>query len=183
MTKKLRGFTLIEILITTTIMIVFTGLSFAGYRYFNEQRKFEEETKRIVSILELAKKMATTGQQPPSYIPGNTNPCHIFNGGYLFQSVSNNYKLYATNNQAGCFSTVTQLYNLPSNFQLVNNTPGASFGSSTVCYGFRAFGNGVASFCASVLDAQGGFSLKITNTIINKFKIVNVDRAGIITLQ
>src|SRR3990167_4370935 len=61
-TKNLSGFTLIEVLIAAVIILVFSGISLAGYWQFNESKKLDEETKKFVETLMIAKQKAISGE-------------------------------------------------------------------------------------------------------------------------
>lgn len=198
------GFTLIEILITTIIMAVFSALSLAGYRSFQEQQKLEKATKHMVEVLELAKKMATNGQIPP---PTDSNPygydatkcgtpqenqgchCKVFTGEYKIWFVPHSsfviYKMGGVGKHPseGCFymvdlppSTIT-----PDTVRishLNDNWVGTGY------YGFQAFGLGVKSFYSNPpLNPEGGFSVTLKNSVTGQTKKIIVNRAGTISVQ
>ena len=56
--KKSKGFTLIEILVVTTITLIFLGVGLVQYNTYTEQAKLKNEGKKLVDVLELAKKKA-----------------------------------------------------------------------------------------------------------------------------
>ncbi|HLC94552.1 MAG TPA: prepilin-type N-terminal cleavage/methylation domain-containing protein, partial [Patescibacteria group bacterium] len=58
----MSGFTLIEVLIAAVIILVFSGISLAGYWQFNESKKLDEETKKFVETLMIAKQKAISGE-------------------------------------------------------------------------------------------------------------------------
>lgn len=53
-----HGFSLIEILIVISILILFSGMSIAYFNEFTEDKKLESESRKVVDVLELAKKKA-----------------------------------------------------------------------------------------------------------------------------
>lgn len=56
--KKSKGFTLIELLVVISIMLIFIGSTIAQYNNYTEQTKLRNEAKKLVDVLELAKKKA-----------------------------------------------------------------------------------------------------------------------------
>lgn len=186
MEEKSYGFTLIEILITTTIMIVLTGLSFAGYNYFHEQRKLEESTKRFVNNLESLKKSAIGGDKPLS--AGN---CGIWEGDFRVEIWRSTQKYRFGGAGSSDPLCILPLHTLQTNFyndidiifNAINGVTTYSIGS----FDFKAFGFGIkantppGSFAP--LDANGGFSVTLKNIKTNATKTVQVDRAGTITIQ
>ncbi|MEK7522345.1 MAG: prepilin-type N-terminal cleavage/methylation domain-containing protein [Patescibacteria group bacterium] len=56
--KKSSGFTLIEILVVTTITLIFLGVGLVQYNTNTERFKLKNEGKKLVDVLELAKKKA-----------------------------------------------------------------------------------------------------------------------------
>lgn len=55
---KNKGFTLIELIVVISIMILFLGVSLPRYNYYNSQLKLKSEGKKLVDVFELAKKKA-----------------------------------------------------------------------------------------------------------------------------
>ena len=60
MVKNKLAFSFIEILITVTIMSIFSGIALASYNKQTAYKKLEMETSKLIDILELAKKKATS---------------------------------------------------------------------------------------------------------------------------
>lgn len=61
-TKFKRAFTIIEFLIVFGIIGIVTTLSIASYNTFTESNKLKDEVQNAVSVLSLAQKRATTGE-------------------------------------------------------------------------------------------------------------------------
>jgi len=55
------SFTLIELVIVITFILMFTGFSIGYYGQFTEQKKLENETKKIGTILNLARAKTISG--------------------------------------------------------------------------------------------------------------------------
>lgn len=59
--NKRFGFTLVEVLVVTSIMLVTTGFGIARYNDYTQQRRLDHEAKKLVSVFELASKRAISG--------------------------------------------------------------------------------------------------------------------------
>lgn len=104
--KFLNGFTLIEIIIVVAIIILFSGLSLVYYNNFNEQTKLKEEARKLVDVLELAKKKASSGDTPTSCEGG-------FNG-YRVDVNANSYSLSSCCGGICNTTSPVTTYNLPT---------------------------------------------------------------------
>lgn len=62
MVKSNRSFTLIEILVTVMIILLFTGLSIPRYNIYTEQLKLKSEIQQVSDLIELAKKKAISSE-------------------------------------------------------------------------------------------------------------------------
>ncbi len=118
-----KSFTLIELLVVITIMIIFIGSILAQYNTYTEQTKLKNDGRKLVDVLELAKKKALSADlivtpfvTPPTY-------CTNFTG-YRVTISSSSYSLLF-----GCalvYSTV-QNYNLPTNLTVTVGTGDYNF--------------------------------------------------------
>ncbi len=186
MEEKSYGFTLIEILITTIIIVVFSGASVAGYNYFNEQRKLDQAVKKFIENVETLKKNAIVGYKPPS-----AGGCGVWKGDFRIE-VTRSTSLYrlggAGTSNPVCIlpltGTDTNFYNdAMIIFSAINDNTTYSIGS----FDFLAFGSGIKANVPSPdyapLDANGGFSITLKNVVTNITKTVQVSRSGTITIQ
>lgn len=100
-----NGYTLIELLIVITIIGLFSALSLAYYNNFNETKKLTKETQRFLSVLELAKKKASSGDASmcSSPNPGDTPAVAEYSVNVLSSS---SYQL-APNCTTGLPNTIT----------------------------------------------------------------------------
>lgn len=55
------GFTFIELLIVVGLILLFTGFSITYFNFFTERKKIENDSKKIISTLELMKAKTTSG--------------------------------------------------------------------------------------------------------------------------
>lgn len=133
---KRHGYTLFELLVVITIIILFTGISLAYYNSFNEQKRLETETKKFVETLELAKKKTISGDKP----------CDAYNGAYSVEWQTATYKLISS----GCAEQLS--YNLPA---------GITFLAASSLT-FRPFGLGTTPDCAVVKNNNAGKCRKVT---------------------
>jgi len=84
MDKNKQGFTLIEIIVSLSIMAILGTFGLARYNTFNQQQKLKNEAKKFVVVLELAKKKAVASDL--------YQDCNNFNG-YRVTLTANNYSL------------------------------------------------------------------------------------------
>lgn len=82
--KRTYGFTLIETVVVIAIMMFFAGLSMTYFNGYAEEKKLESEEKRIIDVLELAKKKAQVGDTN-NYVCGEFSGYEVvFAGGSYF---------------------------------------------------------------------------------------------------
>lgn len=77
------GFSIVEIVIVLAVLVLFAGLSMAGFRYFGQTRQLDGEARKVVSMLELAKKKASAGEKL----------CTGFDGIYKVEWGGSNYSI------------------------------------------------------------------------------------------
>jgi len=85
MVKNKRAFTLIELIISVSIIALFTSMFLASYNKQTAYKKLDQDTNKLIDVLELAKKKAKAGDV------GNRTDCN-FNG-YLINFSGQNYYL------------------------------------------------------------------------------------------
>lgn len=88
---KPRGFTLIEILISLTIMVLVFGVGFAGYRDFSQGQSLEKAARELRTNLRLAQSIALSGTKPNPPDSRCESP-NVFNG--VFFSASQGANAY-----------------------------------------------------------------------------------------
>ncbi len=110
-----KGFTLIEFLVVISIMAIFTGIGLAQYNTYTEQLKLKNEAKKLVDVLELAKKKSMSADLVGS--------CDDFTG-YRLTISSDSYSL-----SFGCASvySLVQNYNLSTNVTAIIGTGDFNF--------------------------------------------------------
>lgn len=84
-----KAFSLIEIIIILTIILLTAGLSLAYYHLYNQELILKNQAKKLVDVFELAKKKAESSE----LILKNDNYCQNFNG-YRLKIYSNYYQLF-----------------------------------------------------------------------------------------
>lgn len=86
--KKKKSFTIIEILIILTIILIFSSIGIANYNQYNEQIKIKNEAKKFIDVFELTKKQAIT-----SYLYDKN--CSDFKGYQIsINSLGDQYTVY-----------------------------------------------------------------------------------------
>ena len=177
-----NSFTLIELLITISLIIIFSGLSLASYHQFNETKKLEVETKKFVEVLELAKKKIQSGDKenfdtlnPPSKYSGcdliaykvTINPptqyslkAYICANGNTSCSLSNNVCIDAN------------IYNYRSPLEITFSPL-----TTVIFYPFSK------SFFEPPPTPPSNFRcLTITNTNTGKSKLIKIDYSGVVNI-
>jgi len=104
-----KAFTLIELLIVISVILLFSGLSLAAYNDFNEAKKLEAETKKFVEVLELAKKKIMSGDKPST--------CSLLQS-YKVSYGGSVYQLFA---QCSSDIQIGSNFNLPTNIIFISS--------------------------------------------------------------
>ncbi len=84
-----KAFSLIEIIIILTIILLTTSFSLAYYHSYNQELILKNQAKKLVDVFELTKKKAESSE----LILENGNYCQNFNG-YRLKIYSNYYQLF-----------------------------------------------------------------------------------------
>ena len=153
-----NGFTLIELLVVITIVLLITTIGIAYYNQNNQELSLRTEAKKLVDIIELAKKKAqssdliTTPNPTPSY-------CSNFTG-YSVNLTTSGYTLnYLCNN-----TTTVNTYSFPTNISYTGNT---------YDFIFPPLGRGTNITTNTIT---------LINTIINKHIDITISNNGIIQI-
>ncbi len=107
-----KGYSFIEILVVVSVIAVLSGLSLATYNNFTQQQNLDKEAKRLVDVLEIAKKKADA--------PDSAITCTGTFLGYSVNVLAGSYQV-----QYHCSSSDTSLspaitYTFPSGFSAIN---------------------------------------------------------------
>lgn len=97
--KTKNGFTLIEILVSLTIISLLVGVGYAGFRDFSRSQALEAVTRELRGELRAAQSLASSGYKP-------SNPTHVceynpstmvdnYLRGYNISAFSSSYVLFA----------------------------------------------------------------------------------------
>lgn len=163
---KNKGFTLIELLVVSVIILTFSGIILAKYNQQAQQLKLKNEAKKLIDVLELAKKKAVTSELIPT--PNVTPPtfCSNFTGYQFILNSNSNYGLRYCCNES-C-STVLNNYNLDS--KIVITDPLAIPNSLVFTPLMKVFNRTFTS-------------ITLKNTVINKSMTICISPLGIIELD
>jgi len=156
-----KSFTLIEILVVTTITLIFLGVGLVQYNAYTEQTKLKNEAKKLVDVMELAKKKALSADL-------FDKTCTNFTG-YRLTLNTNNYSLIFCCN-SGC-STPTNV-----NTYAFNNTNITIF-SGTGDLNFPPLMSGL-NFTISSIKLQNS-SINTANKCVN----ISISAIGIVELN
>lgn len=164
--KKLIGFTMIELLVVLAIILTFSGTILAQYNQQAQQLKLKNEAKKLIDVMELAKKKAITSELIPT--PNVTPPtfCTNFTGYQFILNTSSNYGLrYCCNENC---STVLNNYN---------------FDSKVIITDPVAIPNNLIFTPLMKVFDRAFTSITLKNTVINKCLNITISPIGIIELD
>lgn len=130
-----KGFSIIEILVTTAIIVVMSSVAIVKMSQTKPADKLADEKKMMASIFQLARSYAISGYNPNS---ANINGYGVYIAGNSYRPSQTNYILYA--NAVGSVDaynagvdTKLEEYNL-SNSVYVSNTGCSSSATTNPCY-------------------------------------------------
>ncbi len=147
--KKSLGYALIEILIVLSIIVLFSALSLAYYRGFDEQKKLDAETKQLIDILNLASKKSSSADLPPDL------SCSNFLG---YQVISMTTTTYTLRINCGGGYTDIQSYTLRTSL---------------------TFSGPLAAVLFNPITAEANSStFTLTNTVTNKCIYIQINPVG-----
>lgn len=107
-----KGFTLIEIVIATAILMGVTGFGTANYLKFNETQTLTQAGENLKSHLRDAQNRALTGER-------NCAPTRPLNGWCFSATSTSSYKIYGSCGNIGDVETFNESdFNLPANIRL-----------------------------------------------------------------
>ncbi len=112
-----RGFTIVELLLVTLLMIAIGTISVIGYTQFNNTQQLQNTAYDVVLLLQKAKSRAQTQVKPSSVNSCNTNPLSAYE--VRIDSVNRKYDLYII---CGSSGTWIETKNLPSSITSISST-------------------------------------------------------------
>lgn len=155
------SFTLIEILITISIILLFFGLSLSSYNQLSQEQKLKEEGQKLANILGLAKQKSFAADK------SNQN-CNDFSG----------YQIYFINqNQCALRLCCNSSCSLPINIQTYSISSTLISPSSNSYIWFKPLGSEVK------FSSGNPFTITIKNININKCITIDVSRFGLINFN
>lgn len=165
--KKSKGFTLIELLVVISIMIIFIGSTLAQYNTYTEQTKLKNEGRKLVDVLELAKKKASSGDL-------NKLTCNGGFKGYEVKIQTNTYFL----NLRCALAPTTQLiatYNFPNS--------NISIQSGTGLFRLKQLTAGLEYKVNESSVPINPPTIQLKNSVINKCVTISISPIGIVELN
>ena len=153
---KNKAFTLIEILVVTTIILLFSGVVLTRYNNYTQELKLKNEAKKMLDVVELTKKKALSAELFDSN-------CTSFTGYRVTISPTTYSMLF------GCasVSSTVQNYNLTTNITVTTGNGDYDFPPLMINPIFISntirFKNSVISKCVDIsVSALGIFELDDT---------------------
>jgi prepilin-type N-terminal cleavage/methylation domain-containing protein len=109
-----NAFTLVEMLVVVAMIAIVSGVSIAAYTNYNNYKAVDQETKRLIDVLESAKKKAASGDNETS---SNCGAGSLV--GYVVQVNNNKYTLQIHCQSGGSYYFTSILtYSVASGIQL-----------------------------------------------------------------
>lgn len=157
------GFTLVEMLVVTGIMLLTTGFGVARYNDYTQQRRLNQEAKEFTSVMELASKRAVSGD--------STTACADFQGIQVSMAPSGTYTMRRCCEGAcnSAQSTVYNTYPLPTGITL-------SAPTATTTYLFNKLTQTIT------VNPAANQTVTFRNTVSSRCLSVTVSPAGLINL-
>lgn len=151
--NNVRSFTLIEILIVTTIVMLMSGVSLAVFSSYRDDKALNNELELLRGVLELAKDKAAAGDVS---LCSNSEDAHVDS----YSVVVDSSKLSLI---PGCDTSPTPLiYPIPTNIEFITPTFAARFDN---------------------INYQGPLQkIPLKNTTTNKCKYIQIEETGVVTI-
>lgn len=154
----MKGFTLIEVIISIGIMAILMGLGFANFRDYQRRQELIAEGRTLENNLRLAQAAAFSGQKPTLTPP---SVCTSFDGVKFELTSSTTYTIaYVCNGGIDEFNEVT--YTLSPNMTIVGNGLGSSVLFKTIGHGTNLVSG--AKYLLTVTQNNTGATTTITIT-------------------
>lgn len=156
--SKIKGFTLVEMIVVFGILSIFAGMSLAYFNSFTSRKQTEVESNKLVDVLELAKKKAFSGDIP--------SQCTSKFLGYRVKVLFNGYELY--------FNCQNTSYQLMQSYTFVSGiTSSVGAGGATIDFPPLTLNQ-------SVTVTPNG-AIRLTNSDASSCYQITVNSAGIIS--
>lgn len=161
-----KAFTLIELLVVTAIILLFSGISLTRFNNYTQELKLKSEAKKLIDIVELAKKKAFSGD-----LSGKT--CNgVFNG-YEVNIQADNYSL---NLRCTIAPTIQQIaiYNFSNSVIYAQSGIGL--------FRFKQLDTGLQYKVNEASDPSSPPTIQIKNSSISKCIDITISSVGIVEL-
>lgn len=162
-----HGFTIIELLVVLSIMMILSGIGFAGFYTYSRSQAVEQTAQDIKLQIEKAKFSALSQVKPESCSDSTTLT------GYRFRISGNTYIVAA---YCSGVEQDIEVNNLPSNLIF------SSGGGCTVTFGTQT-NDVVVNSSLSCGSPTSGNVAKIVLTGFTFSKTINVDSGGNVSIQ
>jgi prepilin-type N-terminal cleavage/methylation domain len=156
----MKSFTLIELLIVTTIILVFGGLSLSYYNNFTQQQTLKKEAQKLVNIFELAKKKASSGDLSGLTCNGGFN-------GYRVNLTNSSYSLWLRCGNTSVSPAVFS-YSFPNNISITNGSGDYYFSELSL---------------KIQIPSNPTTTITIKNSNISRCLTITISSSGVITLS
>ncbi len=154
-----KGYTLVEILITLTIVGLIFGFGYVSFREFSQRQALTGAARSIRGDLRLAQEFALSGKKPSTV---NCDSPNILNGYYFRRNSAANYTIEANCSGGSSAQEIVKSVNIPAGIVLT------SFSVNPLL--FKVLGEGT--------NITGSATITITQTGTGNTRAVIVTQGG-----
>jgi len=160
-----QGFTLIEILITMSILSVLFALGYAGFRDFSRRQQLQVLSRQLQGDLRQAQEEALAGIKPSIAVCNSPNVLNSY--GFFAAAGGASYTIYVACSGGATSTVLTRT--MPTGFTIIRtySPPG-----TVVATQFKALGQG------TTLPAGENAIITITDTVTSNTSVVTMTDTG-----
>lgn len=142
-----QGFTLIEMIISITIMMLLLGVTIVGYTSYNDKQKVKQAASALKSDLRMAHTNATSGKKPLSCASQETFV------GYEIVFMSSSYSMTPRCSDSGLINSEKNTITLPL---------GVLFNPIPSSFTYYSFTRGVSTPPGEIVLTDGTYSVTLS---------------------
>lgn len=165
------GFTIIELIIVITIMMVLSTFGIASFVTYSRSQDLVNAAQNVSTVLQVAKASASSQVKPSSCVSGTLNAYEV-----TIDPVSPQVQQYSVEPVCGSIPDVAskKMYTLPQN---------VSFSAAKVLTFHVITGDVTSSATDGVINGQSYTDIVLTNSLNDSSKTIRVFADGRINIQ
>jgi type II secretory pathway pseudopilin PulG len=153
------AYSLIEILVSISIIVILFLVGFAGYREFSRRQQLVATVRQVREDIRLTQELAIASKKPAG--------CSVLDGYYFVVIPANTYQIQSV---CGVVTTVEKAVTLPSGFTISGLSPNLTPSNSIL---FKTLGQGT-----NIPTAPGSTNITLTHTDYGSVTTVTVTAGG-----